>query len=308
MNDFLQRYLHGQQYEVWADLLALGQDVHREPLFTEAMAVARETMFRVRYNICLLVSRLNAIGYHFGYQWAQSIVQNEEIQIMHMKSPGALAENLRTTEGLLRRKQLTEDDIQRRLITAKEAILHVESSTRRLLANFPPLALNLPSTHIHNLLKELEDDIGTIPLSLYAWYEMVGSVNFIGDIPESWLKYLQGNQPQITKQSIWKLDPLFVDSFENIIAEIRNIRPSKAIAIRIAPDKFTKNASSGGSDYAVAIPDGHADALLLGEEHHTTFVNYLRICFQWGGFPGWEQCSQRPEEDLAFLTDGLLPI
>jgi hypothetical protein len=39
-----------------------------------------------------------------------------------------------------------------------------------------------------------------------------------------------------------------------------------------------------------------------------TFVAYLRECFQWGGFPGWARLERRPEEDLALLTQGLLPI
>ena len=37
-------------------------------------------------------------------------------------------------------------------------------------------------------------------------------------------------------------------------------------------------------------------------------VDYLRIAFRWGGFPGWEGQQKRPEQELKFLTDGLLPI
>src|SRR5215469_10239983 len=108
MASLLQRYLHGEQREVWAELLGLGQEVRQKPRFTEAMAVARETMFRVRYNICLLVSRLEAIGYQFGYQWAESILRDEDKQIARMKSPEGLAEDLRAAERSFRRKQLNE--------------------------------------------------------------------------------------------------------------------------------------------------------------------------------------------------------
>src|SRR5438270_5716592 len=37
--------------------------------------------------------------------------------------------------------------------------------------------------------------------------------------------------------------------------------------------------------------------------HKTTFVNYLRIAFKWGGFPGWERYPSRPEKELAALAE-----
>jgi hypothetical protein len=49
-------------------------------------------------------------------------------------------------------------------------------------------------------------------------------------------------------------------------------------------------------------------AVLQGEAHKLTFVEYLRLSFQWGGFPGWEKYENRPEKELAFLREGLLPI
>jgi hypothetical protein len=44
------------------------------------------------------------------------------------------------------------------------------------------------------------------------------------------------------------------------------------------------------------------------EWHKTTFVNYLRITFRWGGFPGWERDSNPPHEAIARLTEGLISI
>jgi hypothetical protein len=37
------------------------------------------------------------------------------------------------------------------------------------------------------------------------------------------------------------------------------------------------------------VPNDGIDGQLLWERHLTTFVNYLRICFRWGGFPGWDR-------------------
>jgi len=59
--------------------------------------------------------------------------------------------------------------------------------------------------------------------------------------------------------------------------------------------------------YTIRLPDAAADARLAGEPREVTFVEYLRIAFRWGGFPGWERESARPEE-LTRLTEGLLPI
>jgi hypothetical protein len=65
---YLERYLAGEHEQVWADLLALGDRVRQEPLYADALAVARETMRRVRHNIEVLIPRLTAWGYHFGYE------------------------------------------------------------------------------------------------------------------------------------------------------------------------------------------------------------------------------------------------
>jgi len=56
------------------------------------------------------------------------------------------------------------------------------------------------------------------------------------------------------------------------------------------------------------VPCACADAPLLYERHETTFVNYLRICLRWAGFPGWERLPVRPEHDIATLTADLLPF
>src|SRR5438093_10905633 len=65
MENFLTRYQAGEREQVWAELLAAGAQVRQEPLFSEAMAVARETMRRSHTNIQLLINRLFEIDYKF---------------------------------------------------------------------------------------------------------------------------------------------------------------------------------------------------------------------------------------------------
>jgi hypothetical protein len=66
MASFLKRYKEGEHSQVWAELLALGASVREEPVFSEASAVAFETMLRVRANVEVLIDRLHSLGYRFG--------------------------------------------------------------------------------------------------------------------------------------------------------------------------------------------------------------------------------------------------
>ena len=60
--------------------------------------------------------------------------------------------------------------------------------------------------------------------------------------------------------------------------------------------------------YEEALPCKAFDAPLLLERHHTTFINYLRLCFQWGGFPGLEFDNRLSQRKPAFLTKDMLPF
>jgi hypothetical protein len=69
MATFLARYEAGEHERVWEELAALGARVRDEPIHGDALAVARETMRRARHNITALIPRLEALGYHLGYDW-----------------------------------------------------------------------------------------------------------------------------------------------------------------------------------------------------------------------------------------------
>jgi hypothetical protein len=64
---FLERYQSGEHEEVWAELTALGSAIRDEALYSDALAVAHETVRRVRRNIETLISRLRQLDYEFGY-------------------------------------------------------------------------------------------------------------------------------------------------------------------------------------------------------------------------------------------------
>jgi hypothetical protein len=67
MGTYLDRYLAGEYEEVWTELLVEGEKIRNEPLYSDALAVAQETMRRAKINIGLLIERLISIGYEFEY-------------------------------------------------------------------------------------------------------------------------------------------------------------------------------------------------------------------------------------------------
>jgi len=67
MPTYLERYLQGDHEQVWAQLQSMGEQVRDEPVYSDAVAVARETMLRVRQNIELLIPRLEALGYYLRF-------------------------------------------------------------------------------------------------------------------------------------------------------------------------------------------------------------------------------------------------
>ncbi len=149
-------------------------------------------------------------------------------------------------------------------------------------------------------LKRFEQDAGALPLSLRTWYEVVGSVR------------LAGKHPVLSPDDGTVLpDPLVVVPFSQILnawdhspADV-GVEGTPFVA-EISPD-VTRKASGAGGSYQITLPGAGMDAVLENEPHRLPFVDYLRLAFQWGGFPGFESAGKRPKE-IEFLNDGLLPF
>jgi hypothetical protein len=116
------------------------------------------------------------------------------------------------------------------------------------------------------------------------------------------------------------MDPLVVDpvrgallyDLDEWLEAQRDVHPAIAdpFDLPIAPDRYQKAHYSGGGPYAVALPHGGADPIVLYEGHDLPFTDYLRFAFEWGGFPGLEEHRGRPDvlEFIAGLTEGLEPF
>ena len=148
-----------------------------------------------------------------------------------------------------------------------------------------PLASPYPDTA--KLLSEVQAQLqafGYLPLSLHYFYRYVGGVDFSWDY----------NAQAI----IWPLaDPIQVYALPDLLEIINNdewleefaeIFDEEGISfLHLSSDVYHKDNISGGFPYAIALTEKQSvDTKWLFESHETTFINYLRICFAYGGFPG----------------------
>jgi hypothetical protein len=175
---------------------------------------------------------------------------------------------------------------------ARETMRHVRANVERLHAALledgyrfdrPDDALVAPAADAHDRLDQVERVVGPLPLSLRGWFEVVGSVNFVGVHPEWDFEYA---------------DPLVVDCpIDHIVREYEEREASgwfeeedtDRFPLDLAPDYLHKADVSGGAPYSIWVPDAAADARWEFDDlHETAFVGYLRSALlDWGGFPGW---------------------
>ncbi len=303
---FLQRYQEGDREGVWNELTELGEGVRHEIYYADAVAVATETMRRARHNVEQIIRRLADMGYRFvppSDDYRPDLDASIDQMLARAKQtpglPGGIdshpyleqaAQRVRERMGPLAQK-IAE-------MNAARAAKVAESLKKSPLENkdvFDP-----PNKNTAEGLRKLESAAGgPLPISLRAWYEQVGGVS------------LMGSHDVINPIDQGPGDPLVVASLHELVGMIEMFGEDEdgGIGLWLAPDDLHKANVSGGSPYTITIPNAGADAPFENEFHNTTFVNYLRKAFEWGGFPGWEQSRNKaPHEFIAKLTEGLLPI
>lgn len=166
-------------------------------------------------------------------------------------------------------------------------------------------------------VEEIETRLGPLPLSLRAFYEVVGSVDFV----QSWkqlIHYHKKERASATEVEILgEEDPLVVAPL-SLIGDEKPIRGGR-VYFCFAPDEFHKANYSSGENYHVWIPDPRADFEIAGMyEIEETFVEYLRASFTHGGFRGRVETLLDDEsrcrkatpilDVVQFLADGLAPL
>ena len=196
------------------------------------------------------------------------------------------------------------------LAVAYETMVRVEKNVRtvvdrltgigyRFTSNRRPSGVASAPVNAQKQVANFEKQFGTLPLSLRVFHEVVGEVNLIGAHPAI---DPPGNTIAIDPLVVYGLDEGLVEHDED--DEHGDGAPN---AVTIAPDDLHKANTSGGDPYEMAIPDLRADGELLNERHHLFFVDYLRLCFKFGGFPGYDAMETIPAE-LERLSAGLVPF
>ena len=233
---YLERYLAGENEQVWAELQTLGEAVRQQPAYEQARAVADETMRRVQRNCQRIVDRLRTLGCQFS----------------------------RYPDGQDR------------------------------TFSFGPLTP--PDGESEHDLRRLEEAMGPLPISLVAFWQQVGSVDLVGWLP-GWPTSLN---PLVVERPAAGVSEL--DEMEFQLETLGHFEAS------LAPDVFHKDNVSGGSPYAVVLPDPAADFILRNEPHGLLFVQYLRLAIlRFGGFPGLEGRTEELSVLPQFL-EGLEPF
>lgn len=314
MTGWLDRYHAGEHESVWAEMISLGPDVRSRPYLEPAWSVAQETMRRARHNVETIVNRLDQIGYEFWNGRHGPMTAPASISSVEALYKSAM-EHSPALQSAAFRQQFGN------LLEKAKAMRAATETMRSVKA--PPLSPTVdhldddivfspPSARTNALIRKLEKNGLILPLSLKAWAEMVGDINLSGAHPT--LCFWRDEKfPGILA------DPLMV-TLGNLEFEGRQWLDSQSdgegtsqIKVIVAWSADTKADLAIVDEqidegYDICLPASSADAALNNKPHHTHFVDYLRTAFRWGGFPGWQNQSRRPEKELRFLSEGLLPI
>jgi hypothetical protein len=160
-----------------------------------------------------------------------------------------------------------------------------------------------PTEEDGEVIAEIEEITGaSIPPSVRAFWEEVGGVDFVwnyelGDAPNVGIDLVEADPLSVAaaRSARYLLDE-WRDTQERVPTELRD-----PYALDLAPDYLHKANISGGAPYGVELPFYGADPVWENEEHSLPFVDYLRLCFRWAGFPRLERTKTAAVE--AFVRD-----
>jgi hypothetical protein len=204
--------------------------------------------------------------------------------IYKLEEKAFLPENLFTIEKVL------EETFRRTAVNLEIIYSELQRIDYQLKTEFQnnsdkPLVKPLPNTV--DLLKKLDETVkpfGFVPLSLKKFYQIVGACNFAWDY-------------EVNENFFWDYaDPIQIMSLDDLVSFITDEYWFEEIEeyleddlgpahLELAADYFHKDNVSGGAPYSLEITKKPSiDGLFLNELHNTTFVDYLRICFENCGF------------------------
>jgi len=154
-------------------------------------------------------------------------------------------------------------------------------------------ALRTPTAETDKLLiQRIETATGApLPISLHAFWLNVGGIDFVWDYNST-----VAAPDLIASLEMDDMDPMCVYSPASIDFEITEWEESDEFRapfrVPLAPDYLHKINVSGGDPYGVDLPFYGFDPIFREDRHALPFVDYLRLCFRFAGFPRLEQISE----------------
>lgn len=131
----------------------------------------------------------------------------------------------------------------------------------------------------------LDDHIGAVPLTVTAWLSHVGDVWLVGTHPE-WPESSAADPLVIELEGSQYPDHDITEYFTDELEMHRSVvdHEGGVFQLPVSPDRLHKSNTSGGTPYAILLPDACADAT-IAMSVHLHFVSYLQWVFEHGGFP-----------------------
>jgi hypothetical protein len=151
-----------------------------------------------------------------------------------------------------------------------------------------------PDKKTRKQMATLEKKAGPLPLSLCAFYEVVGAIDWCGE-----------HSRLNPRNGALATDPLVVFPVDDLLQQVKSGLVANEGILAIAPDDLHKSNTSGGEPYCIEVPNEAADGRLLNERHDVQLIDYLRLVFRFGGFPGYDGATEEPA-DLTALREGLI--
>ena len=314
MPTFLDRYRSGEREQVWAELIALGAKVREEPLYGDALSVARETMNRARGNIELLVAHLKELGYTFahpeGVFTPPEADISERISVLERQA-GPLPLSLRVWCEVVGDVNLMGSHPR----LSRYAVMPSAQATAQSYLSLFTQKLGPVAPGTDPLRQSVELSKGLLDDLVKQIRSGAPRSDRTAQAAEMSRKLLEGMRPATQREGPdVASDPLVVeagigDDLQDYDCENEEeAEASRTYAMIIAPDAIHKENCSGGGPYQIEFPNPSIDAPLEGDDDYGHFVAYLRTCFRWGGFPGLRMSKNPPVEELAILTKDLLEI
>jgi hypothetical protein len=212
--------------------------------------------------------------------------------------------------GTIAHPALREEAAAVAALTMRRVRANVERITDRLRSAsysfddaLPPWSP--PAPNVEEQIARIERAAGgPCPIALRAFWSVVGGVFW------KHAEDVESASPVWGDLPLAECDPLCIDDAEtgwwcvDEWLDERQHMHAEAVGplfMSLAPDYLHKANISGGAPYGIRLPSELADPQFENESHELPFVDYLRLCFNSGGFSRLDQ-FERCQDALAFVA------